>query len=202
MSGRLVILRHKSWHVWNADNREKVMRDEREHAEEVEADRHKRQRLEQERNLELLRSGKEITEEDRRRYDEEDEEEEKRKKKSKRDKKDRPRDTTLDTKFGEAPSSSHRKNGKEKEETFGSSSGTGKNGSSKPWYLLPPKPIVKERAEINSSKSGHERNESVSKMESNTQSIDIEELRKKRLAREAAERKKASLLKAQRDIYG
>lgn len=34
MSGRLVILRHKSWHVWNQDNQEKVLRDERINREE------------------------------------------------------------------------------------------------------------------------------------------------------------------------
>lgn len=37
MSGRLVILRHKSWHVWNQDNQEKVLRDERIHRESEEA---------------------------------------------------------------------------------------------------------------------------------------------------------------------
>lgn len=39
MSGRLVILRHKSWHVWNQDNQEKVLRDERIHRESEEAKR-------------------------------------------------------------------------------------------------------------------------------------------------------------------
>ena len=36
MSGRLVISRHKSWHVWNQDNQEKVLRDERIHREKME----------------------------------------------------------------------------------------------------------------------------------------------------------------------
>jgi hypothetical protein len=36
MSGRLVILRHKSWNVWNQDNVEKVLRDERLHRETIE----------------------------------------------------------------------------------------------------------------------------------------------------------------------
>jgi hypothetical protein len=34
MSGRLIILPHKSWNVWNRDNIEKVQRDERLHEEE------------------------------------------------------------------------------------------------------------------------------------------------------------------------
>lgn len=38
MSGRLVILRHKSWNVWNQDNQEKVLRDERLHAEKLKAE--------------------------------------------------------------------------------------------------------------------------------------------------------------------
>lgn len=36
MSSKLVILRHKSWNVWNQDNREKVLRDERLHREQTE----------------------------------------------------------------------------------------------------------------------------------------------------------------------
>jgi hypothetical protein len=36
MSGRLIILRHKKWNVWNRENIEKVKRDERLHREEME----------------------------------------------------------------------------------------------------------------------------------------------------------------------
>jgi hypothetical protein len=56
MSGRLVILPHKSWNVWNQDNREKVMRDERLHREAEEAKVEKEKKLLQEQNLELLRA--------------------------------------------------------------------------------------------------------------------------------------------------
>lgn len=57
MSGRLVILPHKSWNVWNQDNREKVARDERLHREAEEAKAAKDKQLLQEQNLELLRDG-------------------------------------------------------------------------------------------------------------------------------------------------
>jgi hypothetical protein len=56
MSGRLVILPHKSWNVWNQDNREKVLRDERLHREAEESKAAKDRQLLQEQNLELLRS--------------------------------------------------------------------------------------------------------------------------------------------------
>lgn len=56
MSGRLVILPHKSWNVWNQDNREKVARDERLHREAEEAKAEKAKLLLQEQNLELLQS--------------------------------------------------------------------------------------------------------------------------------------------------
>jgi hypothetical protein len=48
MSGRLVILRHKSWNVWNQDNREKVLRDERLHREALEtAEEREKQKLQE-----------------------------------------------------------------------------------------------------------------------------------------------------------
>jgi len=56
MSGRLVILPHKSWNVWNQDNREKVARDERLHREAEEAKAQKEKELLQEHNIEHLRS--------------------------------------------------------------------------------------------------------------------------------------------------
>lgn len=56
MSGRLVILPHKSWNVWNQDNREKVLRDERLHREAEEAKAAREKQLQQEQNLEQLRS--------------------------------------------------------------------------------------------------------------------------------------------------
>lgn len=55
MSGRLVILRHKSWNVWNQDNQEKVLRDERLHRENEEEKRKQEENLLQEKNLEYLK---------------------------------------------------------------------------------------------------------------------------------------------------
>jgi hypothetical protein len=54
MSGRLVILPHKSWNVWNRENRERVQRDERLHREELETQANKEKALVQEQNLETL----------------------------------------------------------------------------------------------------------------------------------------------------
>jgi hypothetical protein len=56
MSGRLVILPHKSWNVWNRDNREKVLRDERLHKEDENKKLDDVKRLQQEKNLEMLTS--------------------------------------------------------------------------------------------------------------------------------------------------
>jgi hypothetical protein len=56
MSGRLVILPHKSWNVWNRDNREKVQRDERLHREAGEAQAEREKEITQERNVALLRA--------------------------------------------------------------------------------------------------------------------------------------------------
>jgi hypothetical protein len=56
MSGRLVILRHKSWNVWNQDNREKVLRDQRLHQEEVSRKVEQEKKNSQELNLEILKS--------------------------------------------------------------------------------------------------------------------------------------------------
>lgn len=54
MSGRLVILRHKSWHVWNQDNREKVLKDERIQREKEEELESKKRKLLQEKQREVL----------------------------------------------------------------------------------------------------------------------------------------------------
>jgi hypothetical protein len=55
MSGRLIISRHKSWHVWNADNVDRVERDEA-LAAESKADEDKRARVaEGEVRLQILR---------------------------------------------------------------------------------------------------------------------------------------------------
>ena len=54
MSGRLIILRHKSWHVWNGDNQEKVLRDERIHREKEEAKQSYEKKQIQQKTLEAL----------------------------------------------------------------------------------------------------------------------------------------------------
>lgn len=46
---------HKSWNVWNRDNREKVLKDEREHREKEDANALKNNKLLQEQNLDILR---------------------------------------------------------------------------------------------------------------------------------------------------
>jgi len=56
MSGRLVILPHKSWNVWNQDNREKVLRDERIQREEAEKMVFEERRNTQQLNMQLLQS--------------------------------------------------------------------------------------------------------------------------------------------------
>lgn len=55
MSGRLVILPHKSWHVWNQDNREKVKRDERLHREAQAAEELKQRKVFQQQQLDAMR---------------------------------------------------------------------------------------------------------------------------------------------------
>lgn len=54
MSGRLVILRHKKWNVWNQDNQEKVLKDERLAREEEQEKFEKERKRTQEKNLEIL----------------------------------------------------------------------------------------------------------------------------------------------------
>ena len=56
MSGRLVISKHKSYHVWNQDNVEKVMRDERLHKEKLEAEAQREKESIEEKNREILLS--------------------------------------------------------------------------------------------------------------------------------------------------
>ena len=54
MSGRLVILRHKKWNVWNQDNQERVLKDERLHKEKEEKRDKEQKRLLQEQQRQSL----------------------------------------------------------------------------------------------------------------------------------------------------
>ncbi len=54
--GKLNILQHKSWNVWNRDNIEKVLKDERELAEKEEKKRQQLMSVESERRTEMLRN--------------------------------------------------------------------------------------------------------------------------------------------------
>ena len=55
MSGRLVILRHKSWNVWNQDNVTKVRNDELHHKQEEEAKAARSKELLHEQTLDALK---------------------------------------------------------------------------------------------------------------------------------------------------
>ena len=55
MSGRLVILRHKKWNVWNQDNQERVLKDERLHKEKEEKrDKEQKKLLQEQQRQSLL----------------------------------------------------------------------------------------------------------------------------------------------------
>jgi hypothetical protein len=56
MSGRLIILPHKSWNVWNRDNAEKVLRDERLHREQLEQQQKQQRKVHQETLLSKLKT--------------------------------------------------------------------------------------------------------------------------------------------------
>eukprot|EP00696_Hemimastix_kukwesjijk_P013670 gnl/Hemi2/27117_TR9107_c0_g1_i2.p1 gnl/Hemi2/27117_TR9107_c0_g1~~gnl/Hemi2/27117_TR9107_c0_g1_i2.p1 ORF type:complete len:260 (+),score=51.96 gnl/Hemi2/27117_TR9107_c0_g1_i2:113-892(+) len=56
MSGRLIILPHKSWNVYNRDNVEKVKADERKHAEQEDKKRRRSELAEQEARVTAMRA--------------------------------------------------------------------------------------------------------------------------------------------------
>jgi hypothetical protein len=49
------LLPTKSWNVWNVDNKQKVARDEQEHKEKLEAEEERKQKVNSERRIEMLR---------------------------------------------------------------------------------------------------------------------------------------------------
>jgi hypothetical protein len=61
MSGRLIILPKKSWHVWRRDNIERVKRDERLAAEAEEALEQKQRDIEQELRIETLKKRRQLS---------------------------------------------------------------------------------------------------------------------------------------------
>ena len=62
MSGRLVILRHKKWNVWNQDNQEKVLRDERLHREKgEELQSQQKNRLQEQQRQALLQNNETLS---------------------------------------------------------------------------------------------------------------------------------------------
>ena len=57
MSGRLIILPKKSYCPWNPENVERVLRDEREHAEKIEQEAKKQKEAESRKRLNALKNG-------------------------------------------------------------------------------------------------------------------------------------------------
>ena len=57
MSGRLIILPKKSYCPWNPENVERVLRDEREHAEKIEQEAKKQKAAESRKRLNALKNG-------------------------------------------------------------------------------------------------------------------------------------------------
>lgn len=178
MSGRLVILRHKSWHVWNQDNQEKVLRDERLEKEAEEEKNVNEKRKLQEKNLEVLSGEK---------------------------------PTTSDHHDGS-------RNAKEKSKT-GIETVPDKLGelvSEKPWYMKPTSNSSDLKDEDKIDKEDPMKNylhSSALAIDSNSflgqrkgvssfLSVNIDELRAKRLKREKVERKRAANLLAEQEIYG
>jgi hypothetical protein len=179
MSGRLVISRHKSWHVWNQDNQEKVLKDERLAREQEQENQEKERKRTQEKNLEIL-NGSVSLEPSSKALDE------KGKKKKNETLKQEPPPQTL-----------------------------GELAPLKPWYMKKHEVSKKPRKEfdLKIDESEDPMNQFLQK-EFVDQSVlpyadapapaafSLEELRAKRLKREKMEKKRASVLLANNDIYG
>lgn len=177
MSGRLVISRHKSWHVWNQDNQEKVLRDERLAREAEEEKNLNEKRRVQEKNLELL-SSYPLTNQEREK--DESSQPHKKRKLDKNNSKVEPLPEVL-----------------------------GELANNKPWYIKA-RPVDDEKLpKLESTEDPMKNfidpvslNPGLVTQQVNYSSLNMDELRAKRLKREKNERKRALLLLANRDIYG
>mmetsp|Transcript_9453 Transcript_9453/g.10171 ORF Transcript_9453/g.10171 Transcript_9453/m.10171 type:complete len:186 (+) Transcript_9453:35-592(+) len=177
MSGRLVISRHKSWHVWNQDNQEKVLRDERLAREAEEEKNLNEKRRVQEKNLELLSSDPSSNQE---REKDESSQPNKKRKLDKDNSKVEPPPEVL-----------------------------GELASNKPWYMKARPGDDEKLPKLESAEDPMKNfidpvslDPRIVTQQANYSSLNMDELRARRLKREKDERKRALLLLANRDIYG
>ena len=215
MSGRLVILRHKSWNVWNADNKEKVLRDERLHKEQLDEKNKQERELISEKQREALsnddKSPKlehvnlfdDLSKIDKKRENE-DYVKERNDKETKRLKQEGVAPWALSEGTNTVPwyakSSSSRGASASKDESWKSKLDPANKFVEKKSALIKAKSITQQPS--SSSAQQAVAKPQVISSSSATQVDLINELRKKRLDREKAERHRASVLLAEYDIYG
>ena len=215
MSGRLVILRHKSWNVWNGDSREKVLRDERLHKEQLDEKNKQERELISEKQREALSNGDTSPKLEhvnlfddplkvKKKRENEEYVKERNDKETKRLKQEGVAPWALSEGTNIVPwyakSSSSKSTSASKDESWKSK-------------LDPANKFVERKAALTKGKNIAQRSSSSSVQQiaakpseisssSETQVDLINELRKKRLDREKAERHRASVLLAEYDIYG